>query len=232
MQAIKKGMAVVVNIILWVVILVAALFTITTLVTKDEKKVSNFAGFTPLTVKSDSMVPTFQTGDLIIIKTCDPKKLKEGDIVTFYTIINNEFALNTHRITQIQEIGGMRSFVTKGDNNAIPDTHVIAEGDIVGRYVGAIPVLGKLMMFLKTGPGFFLVIVLPMFLFFIYQVYHLIMISISLKKATMMEEIEKKALEEEDMRLQLEKAREELEEARRLKEEALEKLSEVENREQ
>lgn len=94
MKALKKGMTIFVSLILWAVILLAALFAFTTLATRDNAKVANVAGFTPMIVKSDSMAPTFYAGDLIIVKKCDPQTLKEGDIITFHTIINNEYALN------------------------------------------------------------------------------------------------------------------------------------------
>lgn len=74
------------------------MYAFTTLATKDDGSVSNLGGFTPMTVQSDSMSPTFDQGDLIVIKTCDTSKLQVGDIVTFHTIIENQYALNTHRI--------------------------------------------------------------------------------------------------------------------------------------
>mgnify|MGYP002563536012 CR=1 FL=1 len=169
------------------VILLAALFAFTTLATRDTNQVASLAGYTPLTVASDSMSPTFRAGDLIIIRKCDPQTLKEGDIVTFHTIINNEFALNTHRITEIQDLGGARSYVTKGDNNELADIHMIADGDIVGKYVCHLAGFGKVMSFLSSSLGFLLVIVLPLLIFFIYQVYHLITVSIDLKKAIAVE---------------------------------------------
>lgn len=86
------------------------------------------------------MAPTFETGDLIVIKKCDPQTLKEGDIICFHTIINNEYALNTHRIKSIEAVGDARSYTTIGDNNnGIADQHVISDGDIVGKYVTSIP---------------------------------------------------------------------------------------------
>lgn len=187
MNAVKRGTEIFVSILLWAVILLAALFAFTTLATKDTNQVASLAGYTPLTVASDSMSPTFRAGDLIIIRKCDPETLKEGDIVTFHTIINNEFALNTHRITEIQDLGGARSYVTKGDNNELADIHMIADGDIVGKYVCHLAGFGKVMSFLSSSLGFLLVIVLPLLVFFIYQVYHLITVSIDLKKAIAVE---------------------------------------------
>ena len=170
MKTVKKAAEILISVLLWAIILIMALFTFTTLATKDNRSVSRIAGFTPLTVQSQSMSPTFNEGDLIVIKACDTAKLVVGDIITFHTIINNEYALNTHRIESIAENNGIRSYVTKGDNNAIADTHIISDGDIVGKYMFRLPLVGKLMNFLSGSTGFLLVIVLPMLLFFVYQI--------------------------------------------------------------
>ena len=202
MNAVKRGAEILISAVLWAVILVAALFAFTTLATRDTNQVASLAGYTPLTVASDSMAPTFRQGDLIVIRKCDPAKLKEGDIITFHTIINNEYALNTHRISEIQDMGGVRSYVTKGDNNLIADVHMIADGDIVGKFVTKLPGVGKVMSFLSSSIGFLVVIVLPLLLFFIYQVYHLITVSIDLKKAIAVETAQAQAQVQAQMQAQ------------------------------
>ena len=232
MKVLKRIGTIVISVLLWVVILVAALYAFTTMASRDNQNVANLFGYTPLAVQSDSMAPTFRAGDLIFIRTCDPSALQEGDIICFHTIINNEYALNTHRIQSIETVGDARSYTTIGDNNdGIADTHVISDGDIVGKYVGHVTGLGRVMNFLSSSMGFLLVIVLPMLLFFIYQIYHLIMISINLKRAMAVES----AREEETARMaareaeqkeqeQAKKAKNEaqaaLEEAKRMREEA------------
>ena len=227
MKTVKRIGTIVVSVILWAIILLAALYAFTTMATRDDQSVASIFGYTPLTVETDSMKPTFQSGDLIFIKKCDTSKLEEGDIITFHTIIDNQYALNTHRIEKIEEVNGVRSYTTIGDNNnGVADQHVISDGDIVGKYMGHISGLGKVMSFLSSSTGFLIVIVLPMLLFFIYQIYNLIIISINLKKAIAVENAKEMAtaqLQKED----LEKAAKEkdeaqaaLEEAKRLKEEA------------
>ena len=227
MKTLKRIGTIVISVILWAIILLAALYAFTTMATKDDQSVSRILGYTPMTVESDSMKPTFCKGDLIFIKKCDTSKLKEGDIITFHTIIDNQYALNTHRIQKIDEVNGVRSYTTIGDNNnGVADQHVISDGDIVGKYVGHISNLGKVMSFLSSSMGFLIVIVLPMLLFFIYQVYNLIMISIRLKKAIAVEnaeELAKEGLNKADVE-QAAKDKDEaqaaLEEAKRLREEA------------
>lgn len=220
MKTARKALSVGISVVLWLVILLAALYSFTTLATKDDKNVANLFGFTPMLVKSPSMNPTFDAGDLIIIKKCDTESLKENDIITFHTIINNEYALNTHRIIKIENIGGARTYTTKGDNNDIADLHVIVDADIVGKYVGRVPLLGPVLGFLSSSTGFLVVIVLPMLLFFIYQVYHLVMVGISLKKAVALEEAIEVAQQEEAAASKLAEAQAALEEAKRLKAEA------------
>ncbi|MDO4487475.1 MAG: signal peptidase I [Eubacteriales bacterium] len=231
----KKGsgvLTVIASVILWMIILLAALFTFTTLATKDTSKVANIAGYTPLTVETDSMLPTFASGDLIFIKKVDPSTLKEGDIITFHTIINNQYALNTHRIEKIESNGAARSYVTKGDNNAMADMHIIADGDIVGKYTGKLGGFGKVISFLSSSVGFLVVIVLPMLIFFIYQLYHLIMVSISLKKAAALEAAEEAAAAVGAVgKDEADRLRAELEEAKRKAAEAEAKLAEAEKKE-
>ena len=199
--------------------------------TKDNQNVANLLGYTPLVVESNSMSPTFKKDDLIFVKKCDTSKLEEGDIICFHTIIDNEYALNTHRIQSIAESGEARSYTTVGDNNnGVADQHIISDGDIVGKYVGHISGAGKLMNFLSSSTGFLLVIVLPMLIFFIYQVYNLIMISIRLKKAIAVETAREQEMERQKIaaasaassqtRDEAEAAKAALEEAKKMREEA------------
>lgn len=231
MEALKKAGTVIISIILWVVILIAALFAFTTLATRDTDHVASLAGFTPLTVQSDSMAPTFCKGDLIIIQATDPSTLQEGDVITFHAIIDNEYALNTHRIDKITTDNGVRSYVTKGDNNEVSDTHVISDGDIVGKQVVVLPGIGNLMEFLSSSLGFLVIIVLPMLLFFVFQVYRLITISINYKRALEEEAREEKAGKildaEEAQKGASDDTQHNLDEASRIKEEAEAQLAEA-----
>ena len=71
MKVLKRIGTVVISVLLWVIILVAALYAFTTMASRDNQNVANILGYTPLAVQSDSMSPTFDSGDLIFIRTCD-----------------------------------------------------------------------------------------------------------------------------------------------------------------
>ncbi len=179
----KKILKVVLNVIIWIIIVLAATVTLITL-TSREKGVSTIMGYVPLNIQTGSMEPTIKTGDLIITKKYDgTSTLKEGDVISFFARENEQTIIKTHRIKSTIEINGMTSYITRGDNNTADDDQQVAPGDIISTWDGTrIPVLGDVLSFLKTKTGFFVCIILPLAAFFIYQLYKFIMVLLDYKK--------------------------------------------------
>lgn len=174
----KKILKIIFGVIIWTIIIIATLITISTLRTRG-REVPNVFGYVPLVVNSESMEPEIMTGDLIVTKEYNPNKreLKEKDIISFYAEIQNQRVVITHRIEHIININGMVAYVTKGDNNKISDENQVAPGDVIAVYDGfRIPYLGTLINFIKTKVGFICCVILPLALFFIYQLYQFIVI--------------------------------------------------------
>ncbi len=198
----KTVLKVIVNVLVWIVLILALLMTVMVFSSGRNNGIANLMGFIPMTVESDSMKPTFQKNDLIICKEVDDVyKLKEGDVITFWTLIDGQKVKNTHRIVEITELDGDRSFITRGDNNEIDDLVPVMKGDIIGQWDGfKIGGFGKVMSFLRTKTGFFICIVIPMAVFFLVELYKFIVTLIELKKPQLSEEdeeeIKKRAIEE------------------------------------
>lgn len=201
--------------ILVIVILFTIAVSVTAYVSRAGSGVPSFLGIRPFAVQTESMRPEFQAGDLIIDTAVkDPTGLQVGDVITFWTVINSRRVLNTHRIEQIKDYGNFLAFITKGDGNPQPDETEVHQSDIVGLYQFRIPLLGKLVDLLKTGKGFFVCIVIPVFVFFLYNFYHLIKAWMEYNEAK-----RRPAQEGEDERL-IELARKLLEEERKAEREA------------
>lgn len=165
----KRVLSITANVILAVIIIMAIFCCITAIISKDNKEAPSFFGVTMLSILSDSMEDEFYQGDLIIGIKCDPEKLEVGDVITFHTIINGQQELNTHRIVEIDDKGNYLYFVTRGDNTPDNDPLGVHENKIVSKYLFRIPAMGKVIGFLQKPMGFLLVIVLPVLLFFIYN---------------------------------------------------------------
>ena len=108
---------------------------------------------------------------------------------------------NTHRIIAVNNTGDNISFTTKGDNNDIKDSLNVYPVDIIGKWTGTkINGFGKVMSFLRTKTGFFICIIIPMAIFFIFELYKLMAVIVEVKTAAKPEideeEIKKRAIEE------------------------------------
>ena len=103
-------------------------------------------GYKAYIVNTNSMEPTIEVGDIVIIKKVKAEKLNQGDVITF----TREGEVITHRITKIETEEKSTQYVTKGDNNNTEDTLKIKYEDIIGKEILTIPQLGKAMQLLDS----------------------------------------------------------------------------------
>ena len=161
----------VVNVVLVVALIVAALCTYTSFVSASGNGVPSILGIRVFSIQTESMYPTMNPGDLIFGKGIDDMTaLRPGDIITYWTVINGERVLNTHRIEEIYDGGGFLIFATKGDKNTGVDALTVHESEVVAQYTGVkVEGLGKVFDYLQTSTGFLVVVVIPVFLFFLFH---------------------------------------------------------------
>lgn len=89
--------------------------------------------YQPVAVISDSMLPLFARGDMIIVEQIDEKdvsNIKVGDVIKFLT--ENYYVI--HRVHAIEETDEGLLFTTKGDNNNAPDSKKVKPEQIQGIY--------------------------------------------------------------------------------------------------
>jgi len=116
-------------------------------------------GYQGLTVLSNSMNPTFATGDLVIVKTMGASDVQKNDIITFKA---NDTPYITHRVVDTIKEKGETSFVTKGDNNNVIDEEIVHADHLVGKVLFHIPKLGYIANFVISKTGFVLLIIIPL----------------------------------------------------------------------
>ncbi len=219
-KKLKKVLGIVGNTLLWLFVAFSCLLTVLVFAAQgSDDGVPELFGKSMITIQSPSMSGTFEIGDMVIVTKIDEEQranLKVGDIVTYRAPIdiNGDDLigdLNTHRIYSIE--GAV--ITTKGDNNALTDAedeknpYTIVANDIVGVCTesGKISGLGNVLDFLRSPTGFFICVVLPLVLFFLYELYNFISLLVTerAKKASAAgaavsketeEEIKRRAIEE------------------------------------
>lgn len=100
------------------------------------------SGSTPMTVLTQSMVPTYPPGTLIIVKPVAEQDIRIGDALT-YQIESGKPAVVTHRVVAIQNASdGSVTFTTKGDNNSLADEKPVMPVQIKGTVWYSVPWIG------------------------------------------------------------------------------------------
>ena len=191
MKVLKKIVNVLIDIIVVLILLISATILTITLTTSKDTGAPNVFGYTLNTIQSQSMEPEMYKGDMIIGKVVDENtpEFKVGDIVIYTTTQEmddgtSEYVLICHRIVKTKEVNGVTSYLTKGDNNEVTDAKSVGwltSDKIVGVYENSeykgtlLKGVGSIYDYLKSFWGFFFVIVLPMIIFFIYELVRVIM---------------------------------------------------------
>ncbi len=113
-------------------------------------------GYNLYLVRSESMRPAINMGDLIITGPMNGQingEVKPGTIITYEH--NND--LITHRVASTNG----KTLVTKGDATEDADPWSVTLSDVVGVYLFKIPYVGFVTHFVRTKLGWFLTIIIP-----------------------------------------------------------------------
>lgn len=98
-------------------------------------------GLQGYTVESNSMAPTYPVDSFVLVKNIPPDEIEIGDIITY--VFNEDGMLVTHRVTAVD--AEKETFITKGDNNNVPDASPVLWGNVVGKVVFGVPEIGSVL---------------------------------------------------------------------------------------
>jgi len=152
----------------WCVVIILILVLINVLGAKMRGEVPNIAGYSILKIVSGSMGDEMPVGTYVLVKKTSPDKVKEGDVICFYSTDPRIYGFpNTHRVVEppIKKADGTYEFVTKGDNNPEPDKYN-AEGDkLVGVYVKKLDALTSFAKMLEGRTMIIIIVILQLAIF-------------------------------------------------------------------
>jgi signal peptidase len=115
-------------------------------------------------VQSGSMSPKIPMGSLIFNKPDNQYAI--NDVITFKSLadINNSnpALTTTHRIIKIENRAKQGTvYITKGDANDGEDWGGVIPGQVLGKVVFHVPLIGYLISFAKTKEGIIFLVIIP-----------------------------------------------------------------------
>ena len=118
-------------------------------------------GYSIYTIITESMVPKYNVGDMVIAKKIPITELKVNDDIV-YLGNKNDFAgkIVTHQIIEIEKKGNELYFHTKGIANMIEDP-LVEENQILGNVIMKGTILSLISKIVNNPYGFYFVIFVP-----------------------------------------------------------------------
>ena len=121
------------------------------------------AGFRIFTVVTESMVPKYVVGDVLLVKQTNPKEIKVEDDVTYMGKVGS-FAdkIVTHQVIGIENAeNGSLNFRTKGIANPDEDP-IVNETQIYGVVLTKLQLITKLNGIINNMYGMYFLIIIPL----------------------------------------------------------------------
>ena len=113
-----------------------------------------------VSVDKNDIVKKVKKNDLLIIT--DNKKISKNNVTYYYSVSKDEYVVDSEKITY--------------QNNSFFSNGVLITKDrIIGDRMFKIPLLGGFLKIVESKLGFLLLVFLPIFFVFIYQVYEFVL---------------------------------------------------------
>lgn len=177
-------------------LILVSVFVLLSVVLTPAGQVPQVLGYSVFRVMSGSMEPGIPENSLLIVKKTPPEEIAPGDVISFFSpdpVL--EGAVNTHRVVRIEKENGRFLFVTKGDANLIEDVYFPNDSMLVGKAVFSSYRLGVLVSLLANPLVFGTIILLPLLVILLMNLFRAVRIAADIAKKEE-EEAVRKVLEE------------------------------------
>ena len=179
-----------------IALILVSVFVLLSVVLTPAGQVPQVLGYSVFRVMTGSMEPEIREDSLLVVQKTPPEDIAPGDVISFFSPDPMlEGAVNTHRVVRIEKENGRTQFITKGDANVIEDTYPVDASALVGKAVFKSYWLGKAVSLLSNPLVFGIIILLPLLVILLMNLYRAVRIAADIAKKEE-EEAVRKALEE------------------------------------
>lgn len=161
--------------ILWgfleVVIIVYVICITMCILFRNKYGYTQFDNYTLVTMQEDTYeyIDGANEGDLLIVK--NSKKIESGDVIYYYVNINNQYVVKSGAVASMTE-GETTSIYVLNDERRT----TVASTKVLGKYSNLYSTWGRVLDILMSRFGFLFLVLLPIMVVFIYQIYEFVMV--------------------------------------------------------
>lgn len=156
-----------------VVIIIYVICITACLLSTNKFGFTQFGDTTLLTISDhmEQFLPESKEHDLIIVKG-GSEDISVGDKIYYYATADNKYIVKTAHVKEIVSQDGLTALYKLDDSQS----STIATTRVIGKYSAIYHNIGGILDVLESKIGFLLLVILPILLIFMYQIYALIIV--------------------------------------------------------
>ena len=124
--------------------------------------------FANIDLIAEKNVKDTKKGDLLVVKNSND--IHKGDLIYYYAVLNDNYIVRSAVVDDVKEDDYSALYTVSLSNTTIN----VASSRVLGKYSTVYNNLGSILSVLESRVGFILLVLLPIMVVFIYQVYEFI----------------------------------------------------------
>lgn len=124
--------------------------------------------FSNIDLIAEKNVKDTKKGDLLVVKNSND--IHKGDLIYYYAVLNDNYIVRSAVVSDVKEDDYSALYTVSLSNTTIN----VASSRVLGKYSIVYNNLGSILSVLESRVGFLLLVLLPIMVVFIYQVYEFI----------------------------------------------------------
>lgn len=124
--------------------------------------------FANIDLIAEKNVKDTKKGDLLVVKNSND--IHKGDLIYYYAVFNDNYIVRSAVVTDVKEDDFSALYTVALSNTTIN----VASTRVLGKYSTIYHNLGSILSILESRVGFLLLVLLPIMIVFIYQVYEFV----------------------------------------------------------
>lgn len=124
--------------------------------------------FSNIDLIAEKNVKDTKKGDLLVVKNSND--IHKGDLIYYYAVLNDNYIVRSAVVSDVKEDDYSALYTVSLSNTTIN----VASSRVLGKYSTVYNNLGSILSVLESRVGFLLLVLLPIMVVFIYQVYEFI----------------------------------------------------------
>ena len=158
------------SVIEFIIIIYVILMT-SVLLSKNKYGYTQYGNYTIATVNivSERGIDGAKAGDLLLVKNTN--NIKEGDVIFYYVVYNESYVVQNAPVVRVEsdDYSSLYTIDHDGELN-------VASARVLGKEHKIYHRLGSVLDVLESKLGFLFLVLLPILVIFIYQIYELVML--------------------------------------------------------